>query len=90
MGTMFVKIKILPKSTETDKELLKKKIKEVIESKKGTVKEYSLEPIAFGLVALIVLFEIDESEDTELIEEALENLEDVSSIQTLDIRRAIG
>ena len=48
------------------------------------------ESIAFGLVALKFLFIIDEKQGTDIVEEALLDLEEVGNARVIDFRRAIG
>ena len=90
MGTALIKIKLMPSSLETDLEEIKTNSKEILESKQA--KEISLEeePIAFGLKALIISFSIDESIELDPIEQELEKIQNVNSIQVIDMRRAFG
>jgi translation elongation factor aEF-1 beta len=87
MGLTGIKYKILPKSLEIDLKKLEDKIKKLIEKNKGENKEYSIEPIAFGLKALIAFFFCEEDHDLESIEKQIESLEEVSSIQLIDMRK---
>jgi len=89
MGTAGIKIKIMPKSTESDLEEIKQKAKAIVEEKGGKNREYEEEPIAFGLKAVIAFFELSEEIELGEIEEALNSLEGVSSIQVIDMRRLI-
>jgi len=90
MGTALVKIKILPASTEIDLEKLKETIKSLIEGKGGKNCNIEEEPIAFGLVALVPSFAWPEEKELEVLEGEMNRLEEVSSIQIVDMRRAIG
>lgn len=90
MSIAAVKIKILPSSPEVDLEKLKDKIKSMIEKKGGKNCQFEEEPIAFGLKALIALFAWPENAELEPLENSLKEIEDTSSIQTIDIRRALG
>lgn len=87
---MFIKIKILPNDPSSNIDDLKEPVRKIIKTFQGDVKEFQVEPIAFSLESLIVLFEIQENKDTEQIEKSLEDLDEISSIQVLDIRRAVG
>lgn len=87
MGTTGVKYKVLPESTETNLEDLEERAKKLVEKFNGTNKEYSQEPIAFGLKALIVFFYCDEDQELEKFENELQTLEGVSSIQMIDMRK---
>jgi elongation factor 1-beta len=90
MGIAAVKIKILPASTEVDLEKLKEKINSIVEEMGGKNCNISEEPIAFGLVALIAFFAWPEEKELEGLEEAMNKLEEVSSTQVIDMRRAFG
>ncbi len=90
MGIAAVKIRILPASPEADIEKLKEKSKSIIERKGGKNCKFEEEPIAFGLKALIAFFAWPEELELESMEKSLNNLEEVSSIQVIDMRRAFG
>jgi len=90
MGTALLRIKLMPTSPEVDLEKIKQEAKALIEKNQGKNCRFEEEPIAFGLKAVIVSFEIDESQELELIEEGLKNIENVNSAQVIDMRRAFG
>jgi elongation factor 1-beta len=90
MGIAAVKIKILPTSPEIDLEKLKETIKNLVEGMGGKNCTLEQEPIAFGLEAIIALFAWPEEKELEELEEAIRAIEEVSSIQVLDMRRAFG
>jgi translation elongation factor aEF-1 beta len=86
-GIMGVKIKIMPTSPSVDLKLIEEKVKTLVEKNKGFNREYSIEPIAFGLKALIAFFEWPEEAPLENLEEALKNIKDINSIQVIDMRK---
>lgn len=88
--TAIVKIKIMPSAVDADLAEIKEKTKKLIEEKEGRGVKFEEELIAFGLKAVIVFFLWDEEKELEPLEKELEKIEDISSIQTIDIRRAIG
>jgi elongation factor 1-beta len=90
MGIAAVKIKILPTSPDIDLEKLKGTIKSLVEGMGGKNCNLEEEPIAFGLVALIAFFAWPEEKELENLEEELNKIEEVSSIQVIDMRRALG
>lgn len=90
MGITAVKIKIMPESTETNLEELQGKVKTSIESKEGKNVTFEIQPIAFGLKALIAFFALDESNDLETIENSIKEMSEVGSTQIIDMRRAFG
>jgi elongation factor 1-beta len=90
MGIAAVKIKILPTSPEVDLEEIKSTAKELIEKTGGKNATFEEEPIAFGLKAIIAFFAWPEELELEGIEQSLGEIEGVSSIQVIDMRRAFG
>ena len=90
MGIALIKIKIMPTSPEVNLEELKNNIKEVIEQDQGKKINFNEEPIAFGLKAVIAGFELDESIELEKIEQDLKKIENINSVQVIDMRRAFG
>ena len=90
MSIVAVKIKIMPTSPESDLKKLENDISETLEQNSVKNPKFTIEPIAFGLKALIVIFGWPESAEIESLEEQLKNIDSVSSIEILDMRRAIG
>ena len=86
-GISGVKIKIMPNSPDADLAEIEKKAKEIIEKNGGINKEYSQEPIAFGLKAVIAFFQWPEEKETEDLEESLKNIPEVQSVQIIDMRK---
>ena len=89
MGIAGIKIKIMPTSPNVDLEKLKEEIKNVVTKNQGTNREYTEEPVAFGLKSITAFFEWDESKDSEEIAEKIQTLENVNSAQVIDVRRLI-
>jgi len=91
MAVAGIQFKIMPKGVETDLEELKEKIKNTIETfDSGIFNEAKEEPIAFGLKALIVTMALSEDEESEAVENAIREIEGVSSVELIDYRRAVG
>jgi len=90
MGIAAVKIKIMPTSPDVDLEELKSKSLELLEKNEAKNPTITQEPIAFGLEALILFFAWDESKDLDSFEEELRSIENVSSVEVIDMRRAFG
>ena len=86
-GLNGIKIKIMPDSPKTNLKEIEKKAKEIVESFGGFNKEYSIEPIAFGLKALIVFFQFPEDDNAEKVEDALKKIKNVQSVQLIDMRK---
>ena len=90
MGIVAVKIKIMPVSPETNLEEIKEKSKNLINREKGKNCQITEEPVAFGLKTIIAFFAWPEEKPLEPLEESLKKIENVSSVQVIDMRRAIG
>jgi len=92
MAQVVVTIKIMPESPEVDLVSMQNdaetKIKEF--SQTDEVKT-EIEPIAFGLKAIKITFVMEESiGSTDPLEEDIKNISGVNSVETVDVRRAIG
>lgn len=90
MGTALVKIKIMPNSPDTDLEKIKDSAFLICEENKAKNMVFDEEPVAFGLKAVIAAFDIDESLPLEPIEQGFRKIENVSSAEVVDMRRAFG
>ena len=87
MGEVVATIKVMPVSPETDLEQLKADIESSIPDD-AEFHKIEEEPIAFGLVALNLIFIIEDGEGgTESTEEAMAKLADVASVEITDTRR---
>ncbi len=89
MGVALIQLKIMPSGLEVNLEDLKKIVTEKISTLDGEVTKIEEKDVAFGLKALIVFIRIDEDKDTSLIEDAMKDVEVVSSSDVVDYRRAI-
>ena len=90
MGVALLKIKLMPTSPEVNLEEIKENAKKIVEKGKGRNPRFEEEPIAFGLKAVMVFFDIDESQELDTIEEELRKIKNVSSAEVTDMRRAFG
>jgi len=90
MGVAAVKIKIMPDSPERDMTEIEKVVKVILEKDSVKNPKFEIQPIAFGLKALIVVFGWPEEKSLDMLEEKLKKTVGVGSVQVIDIRRAIG
>jgi len=90
MSIVAVKIKLMPASPETNLENVEKDVGRTLELNNVKNPKFTVEPIAFGLKALIVMFGWPEEQELETLEKSLSEIKDVSSVEVIDIRRAIG
>ncbi len=79
----------MPEGIPESFESLKEKINSTVEKFEGKINHVEEQPIAFGLKALIVTVAMDESKETTPMEEELKSIEGISSMDTIDYRRAI-
>ncbi len=89
MGTALVQLKIMPESPNTNLEELKEKAKNKISEIQGEITNFEEQDIAFGLKALIAFIRLDETIDTSKIEDSVNEIPEVSSVDIIDHRRAL-
>jgi elongation factor 1-beta len=90
MGTVLIKIKLMPSSPDTNLDEIKANAKKVIEEGEGKKVTFSEESVAFGLMAIIASFDLNEDNPLDSIESNLGTIENVNSAQVIDMRRAFG
>ena len=93
MARAVATLKVMPSSPETDLHKLELKVKELIYKfvKEQTETKVEIEPVAFGLKALIIFFVMEESLGSpDPIAEKVAKLKEVNSAVITDVRRAIG
>lgn len=94
MAKVVITLKIMPESPEVNLEIVEKKVKSEIENfclPNKTEFKVNIEPIAFGLKALVIIFVLDEKKGSpDVLEENIRKLDGVESVEITDVRRAIG
>jgi len=87
MGEVVATIKVMPESPDVDLAKIKEDITKSI-PENTELHKIEEEPIAFGLIALNVMVVVDDAEGgTEQAEENLSKIENISSIEVVDVRR---
>jgi translation elongation factor aEF-1 beta len=89
MANIVISYKIFPTGIEVDFDQLQSRIEKALPDQAKIYAEYQVEPIAFGLNALIAHIRIPE-DDTGILDEVEKRIEEiptVSQIQTLMVRR---
>lgn len=89
MAIASLKIKIMPETAEKIEEIKKSVIENLTKLNAKNI-SFELEPIAFGLKAIIATFAWPEQQETEQAENAIRQVEGVSSLDIIDYRRAFG
>jgi len=87
MGIAGIKIRIMPNSPKTNLKEIQKKAEEIVKKNGGRNREYEIQPIAFGLNAIIAFFEWPEEKELEGIEKDFSKIKNVNSIQVIDMRK---
>ena len=92
MASVVVTLRIMPNDTSIDLSNVESRAKkEIINFCNSKEFKTSIEPIAFGLKALNIIFVMDESKgNTEKLEEKIKLIKGVESVEVTDVRRAIG
>lgn len=90
MGNMLLQIKIMPTAPETNLEEIKTEVKTKTEELGGILNKTKEQDIAFGLIAIIATIIWPEEKSTDELENSLAKIENVSSVQTIDMRRVFG
>ncbi len=90
MGITAIKMKMMPSSPDVNLEKIKEEIKKILEKEGINNPNFTEEPIAFGLKAIIASFECAEDKELESLQEKIEKIEEINSTSIIDIRKAIG
>lgn len=90
MGDAIFKFKIMPDSPDANLDEIETVARKVVEKQQGRGTKTEREPIAFGLVAVIVIFLRDETLDQDVLEKAMQAIPHVASAEIIDFRRAFG
>ena len=91
MTQVIVTLKIMPKNPESNLDEIENQSTKLIKEFSGEVGKKEIEPIAFGLNALKLFFVMDESVgSTEALEDKIKEINEVASVEVVDVRRAIG
>jgi len=89
MAQAIVQIKIMPESPDSNLDAIENTAEKLILKGTKQIKK-EREPIAFGLVAIKILFTWDEAMSTDELLDNIRSIKDVSSAEIIDFRRAIG
>lgn len=90
MGITAVIVKIMPESPDSDLKALEEKAKRTLEIHGAQNVSFEEKPVAFGLKAVMAKFAWPEEKPTDLIEEILGKVDEVSAVDIVDYRRAFG
>jgi elongation factor 1-beta len=89
MGEVATQIKIMPNSPDVDLNGLSTRVEAQV-AQFGRVHSCEVQPIAFGLKALLITVIVEDKEGgTEALEASLSLLEEVESIQVVTVTRML-
>ena len=90
MANVIATIRIMPVSPEVDLSAVLKKAGEII-GKKAEYIKHEIEPVAFGIKALMLYVKADESKGSldPLCEEIQSKIKEVQGAEVIDVRREI-
>jgi elongation factor 1-beta len=81
MGKVYMKLRVMPEDVDVDLEKVYEKIKEVA-PENVEIKDYKIQPIAFGLKALLVVAVMpDEGGIGDQLVERIQSIEGVESVE---------
>ncbi len=90
MAQVIVTIKLMPSSPDADLKQIEEKAVEEIKKFGGQIGRIEQEPIAFGIKAVKISFFSDESKSNlDPLEDSLRQIENVESVETTEVRRAL-
>jgi elongation factor 1-beta len=91
MAQVIVSMRIMPSGPDADLKAIEDKANSAIKKFGGEVGKVVIQPIAFGLKAINMIFVMDEKKgDTEPLEKQVSHIPDVNSVEVTDVRRAVG
>jgi elongation factor 1-beta len=92
MANAIATVKIMPESPEVDLAKVEEEAKKLIADFAGEGEtKTEVEPVAFGLKSLKIIFVMDETKGSpDPVAEKIAGLEGVNSAEISDVRRAIG
>ena len=91
MAKVVVTIEIMPADPGVNLEKLQKEAEQKIKEFGGDVGKVEVQPVAFGLKLIKIMFIMDESKgSTDPLENKIGELQGISSAKVSDVRRTLG
>jgi elongation factor 1-beta len=91
MAQVIITFRIMPDSPDSDLKAIELKVTEAINRFGGEVGRVEIKPVAFGLKAIELIFVADEAKGgTDDLESEISGFDDITSVEVIDCRRAIG
>jgi len=89
-GIVAVIVRVMPSSPEVNLEEIKSNASNVLETEGAQNISFEEQKVAFGLNAILIKMAWPEEKSTDIIENKLAEIENVSSVKIEDYRRAFG
>ena len=91
MAKVIIEMKIMPVSPETDLSKLLGLVDKEVTASGAKLHKHDIQPVAFGLKALIITITADEDKgSTDALEEKISALNHVESVMVTAVSRALG
>lgn len=91
MADVVIVLKIMPESPSTDLAKLKKAAEKLITASGAKLYKDEIQPVAFGLNALLLTIVADEDKgSTDALEEQIGKVKGVESVMVTSVSRALG
>ena len=90
MATVSIITKLMPDAPDADLGKIKETAQQELQALGARNLSMEEKPIAFGLKAIMIKFDLNEEKGTEIVEQTLSKIEHVSSATIDDYRRAFG
>jgi len=91
MAKVIVTLDVMPASPEVNLDAIQKEVEKMITDFGGNIHHVDVEPVAFGLKLIKLVFYMDESKgSTDPLESNVMRIKGVSSVKISEVRRAVG
>lgn len=80
----------MPINPEVDLKKIEEKAKEIVTGFGQKVLKTEIQPVAFGLNALLIILSWPDDKAPDELEEKMKAIENVNSAEIVDVRKAIG
>ena len=92
MAVVVITLRLMPSGPDADLSSIERKAKEFIVNFAGhTQFKTEIKPVAFGIKSVDITFVMEESiGSTEKLENKISEIEEVNSVEVIDVRRAVG
>ena len=82
MGNVYMELKVMPEDVDVNLEAIYEKIKEVA-PENVEIKDYKIEPIAFGLKALLVMAVMPD--EGGIGDQLIEKIQQIEGVESVDV-----